>query len=50
MSMNKCLYCDEVYDEDFNVEHPEECESNPDNSESIKTLEERLEDAMKRSK
>ena len=42
MSIDNCQYCNEYYDQDFNVEHEEECESNPKNME--KTTLERLED------
>uniref|UniRef100_A0A6H1ZLC0 Uncharacterized protein n=1 Tax=viral metagenome TaxID=1070528 RepID=A0A6H1ZLC0_9ZZZZ len=32
MSISNCPHCNSNYDQDYNVEHEEECESNPENS------------------
>jgi len=31
MSISVCQYCEILYDQDFNCEHEDECEYNPDN-------------------
>lgn len=30
MSIEICQYCDKYYDQDYEVEHEEECNDNPD--------------------
>ena len=37
MSIANCPHCNEYYDQDFNVEHEEECEENPVNMEEEET-------------
>ena len=38
MSIDICKYCGLKYDQDYNVEHEDECEENPDNMEEEETL------------
>lgn len=33
MSIDVCKHCNFTYDQDYNLEHEDECESNPDNEE-----------------
>lgn len=47
MSMLACKYCDLIHDTDYNAEHEDECNLNPEVQEEIMeentTLEEKLE-------
>ena len=36
MSISTCPYCGEMYDQDFNVEHEEECKEEQNNKFLIK--------------